>query len=275
LNNIIFYFSGTGNCLKVAKAIANELGYTEIISMAKSEKYCFEKQYNSVGFICPTYYWGLPKKVVEFVKNIDLGENKNTYYYLITTYGGIDGKIFGNSLNQMYELLLNRHNIKLNFTQKLQMFANYVILYDMNKNIDEITKKSNEMLVPIINSIKNKKNNKVNRLTRIFGFINKNFIKKVSTMDKDYIVNDNCSGCGICKEVCPVENIEMVKNKPQFNHNCENCIACIQFCPLKAINYKNVTQNRGRYTHPEISYKELSDRSVVIQGALLDSVKNI
>jgi hypothetical protein len=33
--NVVFYFSGTANCLKVAKTIANELGNTEIISMAK------------------------------------------------------------------------------------------------------------------------------------------------------------------------------------------------------------------------------------------------
>jgi flavodoxin len=35
MGNIIFYFSGTGNCLKVAKAIADELGNCEIVSMAK------------------------------------------------------------------------------------------------------------------------------------------------------------------------------------------------------------------------------------------------
>jgi hypothetical protein len=30
-------------------------------------------------------------------------------------------------------------------------------------------------------------------------------------------------------------------------------------CPQKAINYKNLTQNRGRYTNPEIDYRELSE----------------
>jgi ferredoxin len=141
------------------------------------------------------------------------------------------------------------------------MFSNYVLLYDMSKRIEKITNKSNKKLVPIINSIKGREKNKVNRLMKIFSFVNKNFIKKVSSMDKDYTVNNDCTGCGICKEVCAVKNIELVNNKPQFNHNCENCIACIQFCPQRAINYKNATQNRGRYTNPEISYKELSERN--------------
>ena len=76
-------------------------------------------------------------------------------------------------------------------------------------------------------------------------------------MDKNYTVNNNCTGCTICEKVCPVKNIEMADNKPKYKHHCEQCVACIQYCPQKAINYKNVTQTRRRYTHPEISYKEL------------------
>jgi ferredoxin len=254
MENIIFYFSGTGNCLKVAKTIADELGNTEIVSMTKSGSYPLTKQYDTIGFISPTYFWGLPKKVIEFVENLNFGNNKSAYYYAIATCGGNAG----NAINQIYELLLHKHNVKLNFSKKLQMFSNYVILYDMKKEVDKITEKSNKDLVPIINSIKNSEKNKVNRLMKIFSFVNKDFIKKLPAMDKDYTVNNDCNGCGICKEVCPVKNIEIINNRPQFNHNCENCLACIQFCPQQAINYKNVTQNRGRYTNPEISYKELS-----------------
>jgi ferredoxin len=257
MDNIVFYFSGTGNCLKVTKTIANELKNTEIVSMAKSGNYSFIKQYDTIGFIYPTYFWGLPKKVIEFVGNLNFGSNKDAYYYAIATCGGNAG----NAINQLYELLLHKHNIKLNFTKQLQMFSNYVILYDMSKEVDKITKKSNKNIVPIINSIKNKEKNKVNRIMKIFSFVNKRFIKKVSTMDKDYIVNNNCTGCDICKKVCPVKNIEMINNRPQFNHNCENCVACIQYCPQKAINYKNATQNRRRYTNPEISYTELSEKN--------------
>jgi ferredoxin/flavodoxin len=251
MDNIVFYFSGTGNCLKVAKDISKELENCEIVSMAKLPN--FTKQYDSIIFVYPTYFKKKKKKVIEFIEKINLENNKKAYFYAITTYGGSAG----NAVYQLYELLLKRHSIKLNYGQKLQMFSNYVIIYDMSEKINEITKKSNEKLIPIINSIKMKKNNRVNKLTKIFGFINKDFIKKVSSMDKDYTVNDNCTGCTICEKVCPVKNIEMINNKPQFKHHCENCIACIQFCPQKAINYKNATQNRRRYTNPEVNYMEL------------------
>ncbi|GHU25874.1 iron-sulfur protein [Spirochaetia bacterium] len=252
MENIVFYFSGTGNSLKVAKSFSKELENCEIISMTKP--YILTKQYDSIGFVYPTYFWGLPKRVIEFIENVNLDNNRNAYFYSVTTYGGD----VGNAVYQMYKLLHKKHGIKLNYGQKLQMFSNYIIMYDMSEKIDEITKNSNEKLVPIIEAIKAKRNNNINKLTNIFGFVNKSFIKKVSTMDKNFTVNDNCTGCGICKEVCPVKNIEVENNEPQYSHHCEQCLACIQFCPQKAINYKNVTQNRKRYTNPEINYKELS-----------------
>jgi ferredoxin len=253
VENIVFYFSGTGNSLHVAKSISKELENCDIISMAKPFNPI--KQYDNIGFIYPTYYFGMPKRVVEFVENIKLNNNKNAYYYSITTYGGLAG----NAVYQMYELLLNRHGIKLNYGKKIKMFSNYVVAYDMSEKVDKITKKSNVKLAKIINSIKKRKGNSINRLTGIFKSMNEKFIREVSNMDRDFTVNDNCTGCSICEKVCPVRNIEIVNNRPEYKHHCEQCVACIQFCPQKAINYKNITQNRRRYTNPEISCKELSE----------------
>jgi MinD superfamily P-loop ATPase len=86
-------------------------------------------------------------------------------------------------------------------------------------------------------------------------------MNSVFIQDKNYNINNNCIGCKICKEVCPVNNIEMINNKPEFQHHCEQCMACIQYCPQKAINYKEITQKRRRYTNPEINYKELAERN--------------
>jgi flavodoxin len=42
--NIIFYFSGTGNSLKVAKMISMELGNTEIIPMGNYKEHILIKK---------------------------------------------------------------------------------------------------------------------------------------------------------------------------------------------------------------------------------------
>ena len=257
MDNIVFYFSGTGNCLKVAKSILKELGTGEIVSMGKPGSFCLEKQYDTIGFVYPTYFWGLPKKVIEFAENLKTGSNASAYFYSVATHGGSAG----NSIYQLHELFLNKHGIKINFGQKLRMFSNYVVMYDMVNKVKEITAKSDEDLVPIINSIKKRETNNVNKLTKVLAFLNKWFIKKVWTMDSDYSVNSNCTGCGICRDICPVKNIDIKNDRPLFNHKCEQCVACIQFCPQTAINYKNQTQKRRRYTNPGIDYRELSERN--------------
>ena len=47
--NIIFYFSGTGNSLKVAKDIAAAIEDCELISMGRSHK--LSGTYDRIGFV--------------------------------------------------------------------------------------------------------------------------------------------------------------------------------------------------------------------------------
>ena len=131
MSNVVFYFSGTGNCLKVAKTIVDKLGNGKIISMAKHDKITLNEQQDSIGFVYPVYFWGLPKKVIEFIENLNIANKENCYYYSIATHGGSPG----NAVYQIYELLLKRHNVKLNYGQKLHMFSNYVNYYDMKEKV--------------------------------------------------------------------------------------------------------------------------------------------
>ncbi|MDH6365696.1 MinD superfamily P-loop ATPase [Enterococcus sp. PF1-24] len=78
-------------------------------------------------------------------------------------------------------------------------------------------------------------------------------------MDKNFNISEACTKCGICQKVCPVNNIDVDEERnPVFKHHCEQCLACIQNCPARAINYKDQTQERGRYMHPEMNWKDLA-----------------
>jgi len=251
--NIVFYFSGTGNSLKVAKDAAKEMQNCEIKSMSKNKNHYLQAGYETIGFVFPTYFRGEPNIVHKFISSLNLKSNPDSYYYAITTCGRYEG----NALIHIKHLL-KRKNISLHFAKKLDMFSNYVIAYDMHDTIKEETEQSEKDLAYIIRSIKNRETNRLPAAEFFQEVVYRIFIKFARNMDKNYNISNDCNHCGICKKVCPVDNIDYDKdNRPFFKHHCEQCLACIQYCPQKAINYKNRTQNRKRYTNPSIKYSEL------------------
>ncbi len=52
-----------------------------------------------------------------------------------------------------------------------------------------------------------------------------------------WVKEDQCKGCGICVNVCPVNGaIKMVSGKAQINNSiCTRCGKCMEACPTNAI----------------------------------------
>lgn len=47
---------------------------------------------------------------------------------------------------------------------------------------------------------------------------------------------ENCTGCGTCLEVCPVEAISLLSGKAVIDYEfCNSCLECAQVCPAEAI----------------------------------------
>jgi len=78
---------------------------------------------------------------------------------------------------------------------------------------------------------------------------------KMKSKDQGFTVTDQCTSCGICKEVCPAGNIE-IKGKPEFQHQCEFCLGCINNCPAQAIQL-NSQKSEIRFRNPNIKVTEI------------------
>ena len=61
--NTIYVFSGSGNCLDIAKNIARKLGDTDIVLMRSAPEKTDATDSRRVGFVFPCYAGGLPAGV--------------------------------------------------------------------------------------------------------------------------------------------------------------------------------------------------------------------
>lgn len=253
----IFYFSGTGNSLQVSKDIALQIGDTELLSIPKIIKNSEIKvESECIGIVFPIYMSGLPSIVRDFIKKLSI--NKSTYVFAVATFGGIPG----NALKQVDILMKDKVNT-LNAGFILKMPGNYIVMYGAtsNKIHTEEFEKEKVKVQQIADIIKEKKNYGYEKskivIDRILGPIFYKKMNSVHSMDKLFLANDNCTGCGICEKVCSVKNIEIKNSKPSWKNNCEQCMACIQYCPNEAIEYGKKTIGRKRYNNPNISLKEI------------------
>ncbi len=247
--NLIYYFSGTGNSLKVAKSLANKIGDCEIVNIANPKNVTIK--YEKIGIVVPVYASGIPSMVKQFLETTDFSSTRESYFFTVTTFGGTKG-----SSIKMIADSLSKKNIKLSYGKGIKMYSNYIVMYSMSKNKKEASSVK-EAIDSIASDILEKKQIEINHPNRVEKFFHGKILKTFYKKAKNYNVSGECDGCGICKKICPSKNIDIKNNKPGFGNKCEQCVACIQWCPKQAINYKNKTQNRGRYTHPEIKVSEL------------------
>lgn len=127
----------------------------------------------------------------------------------------------------------------------------------LHSNVEAITEKSERKADRIVSDLCRKKHIHAPLFCPIVDWYYKKQINRISKADFDFSVSDDCTGCGRCEAVCSSKNIAMIENRPVFQHHCSHCVGCIQFCPQRAINYKNITQNRERYVHPNVKLQEL------------------
>ena len=126
INTTIYYFSGTGNSLKIARDLSEKVSTCELTPIAKAiKKDSIESSTEKVGFIFPLYWWGLPEIVQDFVKKIDL--SKTDYIFAVITCAR---STFGGGLHQL-KSIIEKKSKKLNAGFLIPMPDNYIPLSDM------------------------------------------------------------------------------------------------------------------------------------------------
>ena len=254
----IYYFSGAGNSLAVAKDLKILLGHTEIIPIIQAMRQeTVETDADVVGIVFPCYFLDAPSLVKNFVARLRLKDG--CYVFSIVTSNAKPG----NSLFTI-DRILKKKESRLAAGFNIDMPGIYIGLVDYSNPVGEQNHRlQNEKIK--IKKIADIINNKsiagiegtYSLQTAIMGKIDSFIVMKVYRGDKKFWLNDSCNQCGMCAKVCPHKNIVISEEKSRWSDNCMQCLACLHWCPQRAIENGKKTPLRIRYHHPEIKLKEM------------------
>lgn len=268
MKTILYYFTGTGNSLAVAKKIAASLGTCNLVSVSSMSKTegTIVPEADRVGIICPVYFAGLPSMVAQFAGRIDL--SKIPFVFSVLTYGGGGDTAAQAQLNT---ILKKKSGRGLSAGFSVRMPGNYILMYESptGKKQDAILESADNELQKIIPHISLCKEHTLKRSilwSVLHSILYSRFLSGVHDRDRKFSVTDACTSCGICSSICPAGNIELVNKKPVWKHQCELCCGCIHLCPVNAIQAGKKTAGRAQYRNPDVTLSEMRNNDPSNQG---------
>jgi len=276
----IYYFSGTGNSLNVAKELQKRIPEAKLIPIiGLADKETVTSSGETVGFVFPHYASSLPKLVRAFIEKLDLGSAG--YLFAIATRGRTKTMAFveideilrekdrrldsffvftmpsgSEPLVQGYADQITEeriHRLESEMLAKLDSIQRIVVDQETSRERDTGAMPPSRFLLPFVPLIEF-----VSPLLISLG--------KLVESSFDFYRDAKCTSCGVCENVCLAGKVQMVGGRPIWREavKCHGCFACLNFCPEESIQVeskwylKSHTEQNGRYHHPAITANDIA-----------------
>jgi ferredoxin len=276
----IYYFSGTGNSLHVARELQKRLPGAELIPILNLvRKESPRTSGESVGFAFPHYASSLPKVVHTFIEKLNVASA--SYLFAIVTRGGTKTMAFveideilkakGRRLDSHFAItmpggndaLVKGYAAQINEERVARLEAAMLSHLDSISRIVADRETSREAdtgamppppllapFVPVLDAL-------APHLVRLGRMVESSF---------EFYLDETCTGCGVCERVCLAAKVRMIDDRPVWSDSvrCHGCFACLSFCPKESIQVKSkwylrsYTEQNGRYHHPDITANDIA-----------------
>ena len=256
--NVIFCFSGTGNCLDISRNIARVLGDTDIVMMRSAPAVTDVSGAERVGFVFPCYAGGLPGRVEDYVRSLRIGSG--AYKFAVVSYAGYPGvglSLIDRIVDLDYHAGISHQSACIWLMPHTMMFP--------PMDADKAQARSEKLALEIGQDLLAKRRSEKKPSAPAF---NKMESKAWPALCKQKAAalkaDERCVGCGQCEKLCPAGNIHMVEGRPLFGQDCVGCLGCLQFCPQQAIHMGGATRKRERYHNPKVKVADLMEKVIHI-----------
>ena len=255
---MVFYFTGSGSSRFVAEHIGEALN-EDVVSIGEAlreEHFDYSvKPGETIGFVCPTYFWGLPTAVLDFLTRLTIRGAHGVYTYAVLTCGAMTG-MAGDMLAEM----LRRKGHTLSAQYGIKCVDNYVPAFKVGtpeqiaKRMASAEAETNTVIAQIRSRAEGDLNPHHSGLTVSLAFAPYELYRKGRKTAKFSVDVSRCVGCGLCENICPCRAIILQDGAPHWEKpQCTLCLGCLHRCPEGAITYGKSAKN-GRFVNPTVKW---------------------
>ncbi len=281
---MIYYFSGTGNSLAIAKELGRLLNESIAPIGPRDTRPLFVRDPVCI-IVAPIHNYDIPPTVKSFIARL-WAPDGDPYFAMLINYGGFLGNGPA-SARRAFE------------KQKLTLAYNRPVV--VPDNAGPIIRRPYDLsslatlpqrLADIADDIRQRKTYRgdepYSELLSLKTKAAEVFLS--SPVTKLYAQKSLCIGCERCVKLCPVGNVKVTDladtatpvriaaadketatpttnaKQPKttkritFGNNCIHCLACVQWCPVGAIRMGYISFTNRQYTNPDITPQELFRR---------------
>ena len=245
---IMFYFSGTGNSKYVAELFCQN---NNIECHSIEERIDFEKLIkaeDTIAFCYPIYFSRVPKIMREFVaQHLNTLKGKKIIIFCAQFMMSGDG-------TRAFAKLFPKNYIDVIYTEHFFMPNNMPdvpLLPIANDNsIKKSLARTKRKMEQVCRNIQDGKIKKrgFSIISRLLGLPQSLILPAMERRaNRTVSVDSTCTLCGLCVEICPMDNFLIEDKKITHRHRCTMCYRCINKCPEKSINVLVSAKIRKQY----------------------------
>ncbi len=257
--HIIFCYSGTGNCLNLAKNIAQDLGDTDIV-MVRSEPAVTDAQAaETVGFVFPCYGGGAPADFLKYARKILISRRSFVWGVSVSAAYAGTGLFELNKIAPLDYWKTTTHHCSC-----IWLFPHDLMMPRLS--VEQAQERSAKVASEIAEAVRgHKRSEKKPPRNGLNALENKGFGGILSKKAAAFAVSDKCVGCGTCVRLCPRGNIRLEAGRAVIGEDCAQCLGCLQYCPTSAISIGAITDKREHYHNPAVTADDLCQSVIHIE----------